>query len=79
MTIAVAVFLVLLGSVVEQSDAISCYDCLYNSSNTQTSTCDEPFNAASAPTCDGSTCLFTYEDITSPQSKRDAVHLVRVN
>jgi len=60
---------VLLISVVERSDAVSCYDCQYASLQPQEASCTEPFSAASAPTCNGSACLFQYNGISGQRSK----------
>ena|SRR6218665_1148339 len=61
--------LVLFGSVVKRSDAVSCYDCQYNSLQPQQTTCTEPFDAESAPKCNGTVCEFTEQSVTKPQSK----------
>lgn len=69
MTSVVALLFVLLGSVVERSDAVSCYDCVYYSSIPDGSTCAEPLNAASAPKCSGqnSICYYSYQHFTIQQ------------
>ena len=69
------VFLILVGLVAGRSDAVSCYTCKYNSTQTEVATCAEPFSAASTPTCSRSVCLYTYQNITGPQSKPALAHI----
>src|SRR6218665_1632422 len=53
----VASIFVLVGSMVERSDSVSCYYCNYYSQQPQRATCPQPFNATNASTCYGSMCL----------------------
>lgn len=64
MTNIVALLFVIVVSVVDRSDAVSCYNCQYVSIQPQGSTCVEPFNATSAPKCNGPACEFIFQNIT---------------
>ena len=75
MTNTVALLFVLLSSVVKHSDAVSCYNCQYIDLLSEEATCDEPFNASDAPTCNGTACEFIFQNFTSSkQSKPDVAH-----
>lgn len=69
MTNIVALLFVIVVSVVDRSDAVSCYNCQYVSIQPQGATCVEPFNATSAPKCNGPACEFIFQNITGQQSR----------
>lgn len=64
----VGLFFVLIGSMVERSDAVSCYDCGYDSRQPE-STCTLPINATVAPKCNWLTCEWIFLNYTGPNSK----------
>src|SRR6218665_1466972 len=59
-----ALLFVLVGSMVERSDAVSCYNCQSVSNDPQATTCAEPFDGTIAPTCSGSVCTIVFGNFT---------------
>ena len=64
MNIYVSLLFVLVGSMVERSDSVSCYYCEYDSVKSQEATCTQPFNATSTTICNGSTCVVEFINYT---------------
>src|SRR6218665_478268 len=73
MTQCVSLMVVLVGSVLQIADAVSCYQCNYtNSAFLGTSTCSEPFNATNTAKCSAPMCTWQFANYTTPMSESTA-------